>query len=110
MSYRKRDIGHWNQGKSYKGWRKAKEREHIKHEIHQQIDEQDDDFRYRHYSRTPNELASAKHSVEWYSATLESYKRSGRMANWCDFMRDGLRQAKKRLKELEDSHEQARPQ
>jgi len=48
MSYKKRDKGHWNQGKAYKGWRKAKEREYTKKEIKLAIAEQDDNYLDKH--------------------------------------------------------------
>lgn len=106
MSYRKRDIAHWNQGKSCKGTRKAKERAYVENEIGLQIAEQDDNFRYRHYSRTPNKEAQLQHRIEWYEKVVSEYEREPKGFSWrCHFVsyaRDSLVKAKKQLKELQE--------
>lgn len=107
MSYRKRDIAHWNQGKSCKGTRKAKERVYVASEINFQIAEQDDNFRYRHYSHTPNREAQINHRIQWYEKVLAESKYSG----WFhDHARDALRKAKKQLTELQEKENAVRPQ
>jgi len=71
MSYKKRDKGGWNQGKAYKGSRKAKEREHTKRDIKQQIDEQDPNYKLPHKSKpTPNRKLRLEHRIKWYEKIL----------------------------------------
>lgn len=105
MSYRKRDIGHWNQGKSYKGSRKAKEKEYGKKEIDLQMAEQDPEFRYRHYSHTKNEIESLKGQIQHYEHLYETYKREGKDRSWdrgwTNYWKDCAKKARKKLKELE---------
>lgn len=113
VSYRKRDIGHWNQGKSCKGVRKAKERAYAENEIDLQIAEQDESFRYRHYSRKPNKEAQLQHQVEWYERIIAESERKPQ-ASWrcamASYARDGLRKTKKKLRELrEESELKAQP-
>lgn len=101
MSYKKRDKGHWNQGKAYKGTRKAKEREYVKREIKQQIDEQDPSFRYPRYTHTPNKKAQLEHKIAWYQRHIDEYKkRDGFWKNWANWARDSLRKYRKQYAKL----------
>jgi len=101
MSYKKRDKGNWNQGKSYKGTRKAKEREYVKQEVQQQIDEQDPDYKHRHISkRSRNEKECLRHRINWYEAVIKQYKGWGK--SWTRIthgMGDTLDKLKKKWKE-----------
>jgi len=101
VSYKKRDKGNWNQGKSYKGTRKAKEREYIRSDIAQQIDEQDPSFRHRHISkRTKNAEERLKHRISWYERAIGRYaEQGGFWAGFASSCRDSLRKLKKKWKE-----------
>ena len=101
MSYRKREIAHWNQGKGCKGTRKAKESNYVRTEIQVQLVEQNDDFHYRHKSkRKPNMLARLQHRVEWYEQVLSRHK--DRSDSWSNYLRSGLKDAKKKLAQLQE--------
>lgn len=106
MSYRKREIAHWNSGKGCKGTRKAKERVYVSSEIDVQIAEQDENFRYRHYRHKADKEAQLEHRIEWYAKVVAEYERNPKKDWTCSFAsyaRDGLRKAKKQLKELKDA-------
>jgi len=71
MSYKKRDKGQWNQGKAYKGNRKAKEKEHVKRDIQQQIDEQVKDYKYPYKSKTTRDYKKRlENLINWYEKVL----------------------------------------
>jgi len=97
MSYKKRDKGNWNQGKSYKGSRKAKEREHVKEDIEQQIQEEhDENYQYRKYTHTRNKKASLEHSLQYYQEKLKTTQWSW-YKNCC---RGRIQQISEQLKKL----------
>jgi len=74
MSYKKREIGHWNGGKAYKGSRKAKEKEYAKSEIKQAIAEQDDNYLDRHQkSQKRNTQQKLEKKIKWYKAAIERW-------------------------------------
>lgn len=104
MSYKKREKGHWNQGKAYKGSRKAREREYVKSDIETQIAEQDPNFRYRKYKRTPNMEARLTHDIEWNERCAELWsKREYNGTFWkrqADYCRDRARKLRKKLRDL----------
>lgn len=98
MNYKKREQSGWSAGKSYKGTRKAKEREHTKQEIEQQIDEQDDSFRYKPYTHTPNKKLSLEYSLKRYKARLYT-------TEWDYFKshcRSQIQRIKKKLEKLKN--------
>lgn len=103
MSYHKRDIAHWNQGKSCKGTRKAKERTFVDREVDEQL--ADDTFRYRHSKRKPNHEARLQYRIDWYEKVLAEYEREPKKSWRCSFAsfaRDSLRKAREQLKELQE--------
>ena len=105
MSYRKRDIGHWNQGKRCKGTRKAYEREFVDKEIDEQIAELDPNYRTRHISKgNPNYIARLEHSIAWYERVIKEAKereeRHGWRSSFRHWCQDSLIKAKKKLAEL----------
>lgn len=104
MSYRKREVAHWNEGKRYKGTRKARERAYAENDIVTQIASEDEKFRYKHYSRKPNKEAQLKHRVEWYERVLAECTREPKSWNcsFANYARDNLRKYKKQLKELQE--------
>ncbi len=101
MSYKKRDKGGWNQGKAYKGTRKAKEREYIRSDITQQIDEQDPNFRHKYKAkRKRNTKEHLRYQISWYERVVKTY--AGRDSFWAYFRnscRDTLKKLKKKWKE-----------
>jgi hypothetical protein len=103
VTYNKRQKGGWNGGKANKGNRKAREREYVKKDIKQQIDEQDPEYRVHYNKRTPNRKARLEYEVGFYERLIKKYKDNkinSRFANW---FRDSLRKAKKKLKELNEN-------
>jgi len=104
MSYKKRDIGGWNQGKACKGTRKAKEREFIKQDVDQQIVEQNDDYRVKYKGkRNKNIKARLEHRIKWYQSIIDRYKKmnikSSMLVSW---MYKDLERDRKKLKEMND--------
>jgi len=82
MSYKKRDKGQWNQGKACKGNRKAKEKEHVKRDIQQQIDEQAKNYKYPYKSKTtPDHKKRLAHRINWYEKVLKRMHHSD-VHNW----------------------------
>jgi hypothetical protein len=106
-STRKLEIGHWNQGKSCKGTRKAKVRAFTEDEIDEQIAELDPEYRTRHISTgTPNHRARLEYRIEWYTQTLARHEIEARASNdyrssFDNYLRDGLKKALAQLKEME---------
>jgi len=106
MSYRKRNIGNWNQGKAYKGTRKAKERQYGVKEVNQQLaEDQDPNFRYRHYSHTKNEVESLKAQLQRYEHLYETCKKAGRDM-WRNYWLDCAKKARKKLTKVEQESQQ----
>ena len=96
MSYKKREKGNYNQGKGCKGSRKAKEREHAKKEAGQQVDEQDDSFRYKQYKRTRNKKLSLEYRLKWYEEAIKTTK-----TVWLkDWFKDRIKKIKEKLEKL----------
>jgi len=74
MSYQKRDKGHWNQGKAYKGTRKAKEREYTKREIKKAIAEQDEKYLEKHKkSQKRTTQQKLKKKIKWYESAIKKW-------------------------------------
>lgn len=96
MTYKKREKKCWNQGKKYKGTRKAKEKEYSNQEVKQQLDEQDKGYRYRYYKRTRNMKAHLEYQLRWYQEKLKT-------TTWNWFKkscRERIRKIKEKLKKL----------
>jgi len=105
MSYRKRDIAHWNQGKSCKGTRKAKERAYVDKEIEEQVAvDQDENFRYRHYRHKSNKIAQLENRIAWYEKVIleDARDKSSWRSYFVNYARNALTKAKKQLKELQE--------
>ena len=101
MSYRKRAKGGWNQGKAYKGSRKAAEREFVKSEIAEQADP---DFKYRHVGRRkPNVRVRLRNLIEYYEERVARYDRErerGIWRRWEDSVREELRRLREKFSKL----------
>lgn len=99
MTFNKRQKSHWNQGKVYKGTRKAKEKVWVESEIVDQI--YGDDYRYS--KRTRNYKASAEYQLKWYREAVARYENYKILSSWQqDFLnhcRDQIRKKEKILNE-----------
>ena len=96
--YKKRDKGDWNQGKKYKGTRKAKEREHTKKEVQQQINEQKPEFKEKHVKakKNRNERARLEYQIKWYEAAVN--RMTGK-SNWNSWFINNFRNSLRKYKE-----------
>ena len=95
--YKKRQKGHWNQGKEYKGSRKAKQREHDKKEIEYQIESENVDFKEKYAAKcTPNHKARLEYRISWYEYILDKYKSRG--ISW-DGLASSFRSSLRKLRE-----------
>lgn len=117
MSYnRKLEIGHWNQGKSCKGSRKAKMRAFTNVEIDEQIAEQDEAYRTQHVSkRKPNFEARLRHRIKWYEQRVAEYERQVKLhkkhwsCSYASYAIHALREARLELKEFLEKKKNVRP-
>lgn len=98
--YKKRAKGHWQCGKGCKG--DSEERQYAKREIAQALKEAEEGYleRYHKGARTKNERARLEYRIEWYTQALERDERRGGWASsFANYLRDGLRKAKKELRD-----------
>lgn len=99
----------WNEDRVPKGKLKQKiegiTRAKLKEDLRNEVEEYEagDDFKYPYRTRKKNEVAAAEHRVEWYEQRVKYGDRHG--SSWAWYMRQGLRDARRRLKELKNEQE-----
>ena len=98
-TYKKRMKGHWQQGKGCKG--DSEERQYAKREIAMALAADEEGYleRYHKGARTKNERARLEYRINWYQQTLDSYKQRGWGSSFAHYLQDGLRRARKELRD-----------
>lgn len=98
-TYKKRAKGNWMSGKGYKG--DNEERQYAKTEVGEMLKEMDEDYSapYKKGKRRRNERARLEHSIKWYEQSLAKYENMGWKGSMVNYMRDGLREARKEYRE-----------
>jgi uncharacterized protein YxeA len=102
-TYKKRLRSGWRQGKLYKS--DSEERQFSKREIVRDIEEDRENYLYRHKGRRKrNVKASWEYRIDWYQKKIAEYERAGQKSSVVPLFRTRLAELKEAYAKLKEAY------